>query len=334
MYNLIDQKHNINSFMLSGTDIILKNEKKELFVNDKFICENVDDFFISGDNQSVLFNTIDGLSSLDKNFNLIHKKSRFFLNAVLKFSNFTFQTDIESNTILYLNNNKLEKEVELISDYDWEFLFSNQSYLYIYDKFIIKAFCYSSHNFIWKNILQEYGEIRKILGIANEKIWISMYRGGIHKNKNTLIALDSDSGQMIYQTPNNFDISDWFVELIPEHNSILSIHGKISTHPADSPLIEINAATGEIIRNQKIESLYNENLKIGFWKVLNDKIYFTANKDVLNGTHIGVLDYHTLEILWVSKVDEMRGGFRDLQVTENKIYALDTGSQLHVFARV
>lgn len=81
MYDLIDQKH---TFLLSGTDIILKNEKKELFVNDKFICENVDDFFISGDNQSVLFNTIDGLSSLDKNFNLIHKKSRFFFKCSIK----------------------------------------------------------------------------------------------------------------------------------------------------------------------------------------------------------------------------------------------------------
>tara|TARA_R110000868_G_scaffold196307_1_gene442188 strand:- start:12 stop:1028 length:1017 start_codon:yes stop_codon:yes gene_type:complete len=187
--------------------------------------------------------------------------------------------------------------------------------------------------FEWETNLEPYGEIRKILGVKSEKLWVSMDRCGENKDKNSLLALDVNTGQILYQAPSEYDLSDWFIELIPEQNTILSIYGKMSTHKADSPLVEMNATTGVLIRNQRIESLYHENLKIGFWKVLDNKIYFTANKDTLHGRHIGILDYNTLEILWQTEIKDLRGTFKDFQVTQDKIYVLDTGNQLHIFEK-
>ena len=161
-----------------------------------------------------------------------------------------------------------------------------------------------------------------------------MDRCGENKDKNSLLALDVNTGQILYQAPSEYDLSDWFIELIPEQNTILSIYGKISTYgPAASPFVEINATTGAVMRNQRIESLYNVNLKLGKWKYLNNKIYFTAALDTINSTHIGVLDYHTLDLLWYTEVKDRKAGLRDLQVTEDKIYVLDTGNQLHIFEK-
>nr|WP_294926186.1 hypothetical protein [uncultured Flavobacterium sp.] len=333
IYIRIDKKQNITSLMLSNRDIILKNREKQLFINEKNIYENVDDFFISADNEFILFNIIDGCISLKKDLTFTQKASRFFLKVTTNCDNLTFQTDIESNTYLFLNNNKLEKEIELISNYNWEFIFCDHNTFFLYDKIILKAISYPTCKNTWKILLQEYGEIRKILGVKEEKIWVSIYRGGINKDKNILLALDIVSGEVVYQSPSEYDLSDWFIELLSEKNSILSIYGKMSTHQADSPFVEINATTGAVIRNHRIESLYLENLKIGFWKVLDNKIYFTANKDTLHGRHIGILDYNTLEILWQTEISDLRGTFKDFQVSDNKIYALDTGNQLHIFEK-
>ena len=102
---------------------------------------------------------------------------------------------------------------------------------------------------------------------------------------------------------------------------------------AESPFVEINAKTGEVIRNSFSHSLFNANFKLGKWKFLNNKFYFTAAQDSISSSHIGIMDYETLELLWITKVANQKGAFRDLQVIENKIYVLDNGNQLHIYEK-
>jgi hypothetical protein len=213
------------------------------------------------------------------------------------------------------------------------FIFDN-NFLFSAENKIGLSKSISKLNYSWQANLEYYGEIRKILGVQKNKLWISIYRAGSNKDKNVLLALDILTGEVVYKSPPDYDLSDWFVEVIPECNSVISIYGKISSHgPADSPFVEINATTGETIRNQRIESLYEENLKIGQWKYFENKIYFTASKDTINSTHIGVLDYETLDLLWYTEVIDRKGGMRELQITKDKIYVLDQGNQLHIFEK-
>lgn len=207
-------------------------------------------------------------------------------------------------------------------------------FIYRQGYYLIKSLSLPADQNNWETNLEPYGEIRKILGVQSEKLWVSMDRCGEKKDKNSLLGLDVNTGKILYQAPSAYDLSDWFIELIPEQNTILSIYGKISTYgPAASPFIEINATTGAVMRNERIESLYNSNLKLGKWKYLNNKIYFTAAIDTINSTHIGVLDYQTLDLLWYTEVKDRKGGLRDLQVTADKIYILDAGNQLHIFEK-
>lgn len=325
----------INTFTVKENSILFKNNNDDLFFNNLKIDKDVRSFFNCNENIIFFKNKFTNVYSLQE------KKIIDSINGSLFFDTYNNEDLI---LVQKIDGKRLISKIDFncssfglideigcfsiehyFRDTNNNFFFSNNANL--------QSLSLQSYNLNWETSLDQYGEIRKILGIKENKLWISMYRGGNDKTKNTLIALNIDSGHIVYEKNNDYDTSDWFIELISEHDSILSIYGKISTTPADSPLVEINAITGEIIRNQKIESLYNENLKIGFWKVLKDKIYFTANKDALNGNHIGVLDYDTLQILWVTKIDNMKGTFKDLQITENKIYALDTANQLHIYEK-
>ena len=127
---------------------------------------------------------------------------------------------------------------------------------------------------------------------------------------------------------------DWHIALLEETQTIVSIYGKISTQQkADSPFVEICAITGAVLRNERIESLFQANLKLGQWCYSNHKIYFTAATDTINSTHIGVLDYTTLNLEWFTEVKDRKAVIKDLQVTENKVYALDQGGQLFIFEK-
>jgi hypothetical protein len=195
------------------------------------------------------------------------------------------------------------------------------------------SFSLKTNEYEWEADLAHYGEIRKVLGVHENNLWVSMYRGGEDKSIKRLIVLDIQTGMECLKISPTLPISDCFIEYISEKQTILSIFGKLGTYPTDSPLVEINAQTGEVLRNQRIESLYDLNLKIGQWQYYDNKIYFTAFTDSLTTSHIGLLDYHTLDLLWVSEVPNRKGFLKDLQVTEDKIYVLDQIGTLHIFER-
>ena len=197
--------------------------------------------------------------------------------------------------------------------------------------------CQHIENFftLWKTFLFPFGQIRKILGVAEELLWISCMSSDVNRNtKAHLIALELKTGKIIHHLSDGLPLHEVHVELLEDKQRIVSIWGKMSSHgPAESPFVEINALTGEVLRNTYSQSMYNTNLKLGAWKYLNDKIYFDAAFDTINSTHIGVMDYLTLEVEWFTEVIDRKAGLRNLQVTEDKIYIMDSGNQLFVYEK-
>lgn len=45
------------------------------------------------------------------------------------------------------------------------------------------------------------------------------------------------------------------------------------------------------------------------------------------------MDFNTLELEWFEEVKERKAGLRNLQVTENKIYVMDSGHQLFIYEK-
>ncbi len=199
----------------------------------------------------------------------------------------------------------------------------------------IQALSLLSGEYEWEVYLNSFGEIRKLLGVIEEKLWVVLYRGGENQDITKLIALDIHTGDIIIELPESLPLHNTHISIIEEKQTILSIWGmKSSHHKANSPLVEIDGKTGRIIRNHRIESLFEANLKMGLWKYLDDKIFFVGAMDYINSTHVGVLDYNTLDLLWYEEVAGRKAGLKEIQVTGDKIFCLDIGHQLHIYEKV
>lgn len=200
---------------------------------------------------------------------------------------------------------------------------------------IIKSLSLLNGEYEWEADLNFFGEIRKLLGVIEEKLWVVLYKGGENQDITKLIALDIHTGDIIIELPESLPLHNTHISIIEEKQTILSIWGmKSSHHKADSPLVEIDGKTGKIIRNYRIESLFEANLKMGLWKYLDNKIFFVGAMDYLNSTHVGVLDYNTLDLLWYEEVVARKAGLKEIQVTGDKIFCLDIGHQLHIYEKV
>ena len=291
-YNTVDIKVDIRNFNVMNGKILI-NTTNGVNFNDKILYPKFDEYNSSNfiNNQYLFFGNLEKMILYD-----FSTETENELNPDYSYYWNTF----ENNKVLTSCKRRKNSLGNKIADYHWfdikrkrieKLLFTGKpqckiikkSIIITESKFNIKSLSLLTGELQWETNLEPYGEIRKILGVQSEKLWVSMDCCGENKDENSLLALDVNTGQILYQAPTEYDLSDWFIELIPEQNTILSIYGKMSTHKADSPLVEMNATTGVLIRNQRIESLYLENLKIGFWKVLDNKIYFTANKDTLHG---------------------------------------------------
>ena len=343
-FQLIEQKKEIRGFKHFKNTLIIGDINGNLYLNQHLLAKDVDTSTHSLNilNNLLFFNVQDTKSFYDfANSKLTE------LGNIYPYFNFrnekellcTYNSRIENgkfiwDTVLYDLEKKLVIKYlpELTNVSIAEKL--NKDYLIVYKHdYGLVNFSLLTSDYEWETDLGKYGEIRKILGIHEGLLWVSMYRGGETKDIKRLLAMDIDNGEVYLQPSTELPISDCFVEYLSEKRSILSIFGKIASYPSDSLLVELDAQTGAVLRNQRIESLFQENLKIGHWKYFEDKIFFTANTDMLTSTHIGVLDYKTLDLLWCCEVPNRKGFLKDLQVTEDKIYVLDQGGTLHIFER-
>jgi len=108
--------------------------------------------------------------------------------------------------------------------------------------------------------------------------------------------------------------------------------------------IEINAETGELIRQVNIEDelkrvadISSESpswLSVGTSVYQDGLFYFYGDKNFLgifDPVNEEIIDYHWFK--FENKHTQLKGGVENLQVKENEIYCLDTANTLHVLCR-
>jgi outer membrane protein assembly factor BamB len=115
---------------------------------------------------------------------------------------------------------------------------------------------------------------------------------------------------------------------------ILYLHGS-NRFEKETQYVEIDLAAGHPVRKGIVQSLLREELVLKDWTLCDGKIYFTAIKNERFPTHVGILDYNTLDLLWWEKIAMDNDHFLQegigLQAYGNHFYVLDTLGTLHCF---
>ena len=192
----------------------------------------------------------------------------------------------------------------------------------------------------WKNSWDEERdfEIRHFIGIYNGIIWAFIEIGGF-------IGLDIETGELKYHIPEydeaigktickgkDFFRSDYFLN---------SEKGKILGMAMDVFIeIDLSQEPPFVTQYGLQEEFEKYNIKkandtAGSYAVQDNLLYFYLAEQL----KFGVLDINTREIIYVSEPiavverDDSFTRLRDLKVSENKVYILDSNHTLHIFEK-
>ena len=237
------------------------------------------------------------------------------------------------------------------------YIFSNEYiYIYIYKKnkiyddvMSIRAFSIQEKEYLWEFSLASFGkwknswdeerffEVYKLIGIYNNIFWAFIELGGF-------IGLDIKTGELKYRIPEyhkaigktickgkNFFRSDYFLN---------SEKGKILGMAMDVFIeIDLTQEFPFVTQYGLQEEFEKYNIKgkdtSTKYAVKDNLLYFYLAEQ----RKFGILDINTKEIIYVSEPiavverDDSFTRLRDLKVSENKVYILDSNHTLHIFER-
>ncbi|WP_297890944.1 hypothetical protein [uncultured Capnocytophaga sp.] len=234
--------------------------------------------------------------------------------------------------------------------------FQMDIYIYIYKKnkiyddvMSIRAFSIQEKEHLWEFSLASFGKYKnswdeeryfrvyKLIGIHNNIFWAFIELGGF-------IGLDIETGELKYHIPEYHQAVEKTITKIKgfyRSDYLLdSGKGKILGMAMDV-FIEIDL-------NQELPFATQYGLQEEFEKyniegkdtstqyiVQDDLLYFYLS----NQLRFGVLDINTKEIVYISEPitvgerDDRFTQLKDLKVSENKVYILDSNNTLHIFER-
>ena len=195
----------------------------------------------------------------------------------------------------------------------------------------------------WKNSWDEERdfEIRHFIGIYNGIIWAFIEIGGF-------IGLDIETGELKYRIPeyhqaigktstSSYDDSKGFFR---SDYLLNSEKGKILGLAVDVFIeIDLTQEPPFVTQYGLQEEFEKYNIKgkdtSTKYAVQDNLLYFYLAEQL----RFGVLDINTKEIIYISEpiavveIDDSFTRLRDLKVSENKVYILDSNHTLHIFER-
>ena len=290
----------------------------------------------------------DNYKIFDENLELIEKgKDKVFY----KLSNFYIAYDQdENNTILIDKKDNLIK-LEYIDSSPISVFSNEYVYIYIYikdkiydDVMSIRAFSIQEKKHLWEFSLASFGkwknswdeerffEVYKLIGIYNNIFWAFIELGGF-------IGLDIKTGELKYRISEYhmgkesklFFRSDYYLD---------NERGKIFGLAHIFIEIDLNQAPPFVTQYGLQEEFEKYNIKKANDTaedfVVQDNLLYFYLADQLR---FGVLDINTKEIIYVSEPiavverDDSFTQLKDLKVSENKVYILDSNHTLHIFER-
>ena len=294
----------------------------------------------------------DNYKIFDENLELIEEgKNRVFY----KLSEFYIAYNRDGKKTILIDKKDNLIELEYI-DRSSIRAFSNE-YIYIYKKskiyddvMSIRAFSIQKKEHLWEFSLASFGKwknswdeenyfkVYKLMGIYNNIFWAFIEIGGF-------IGLDIETGELKYHIPEyhqtvgktickgkDFFRSDYFLN---------SEKGKILGMAMDVFIeIDLTQEPPFVTQYGLQEEFEKYNIKkandtAGSYVVQDNLLYFYLAEKL----KFGILDINTKEIIYISEpiaVVERDNSFtrlRDLKVSENKVYILDSNHTLHIFER-
>ena len=358
MFKLISKIDNIRDY------VIYKGKPYYINTSHEFQCgEKKQMLYKMPLNSMVVFNNRfyfselggDNYKIFDENLELIEEgKEKVFY----KLSEFyiAYEQD-ENNTILIDKKDNLIK-LEYIDSSPISVFSNEYIYIYIYiyiknkiydDVMSIRAFSIQKKEHLWEFSLASFGKYKnswdeeryfrvyKLIGIHNNIFWAFIELGGF-------IGLDIETGELKYRIPEYHQAVEKTITKIKgfyRSDYLLdSGKGKILGMAMDV-FIEIDL-------NQELPFATQYGLQEEFEKyniegkdtstqyiVQDDLLYFYLAEQL----KFGILDINTKEIIYISEPiavverDDSFTRLRDLKVSENKVYILDSNNTLHIFER-
>ena len=272
-------------------------EKETRFLKDIFIKKVISDSFL--------------LVSKDKKtaiFDIINNEFHYILNSrIFKF--------LEWKEKLFFKNKNTIQGIEIYTgQFLWEFPLSSLGK--------------------WKNSWDEERdfEVYKLIGIYNNILWAFIEIGGF-------IGLDIKTGELKYRISEYhmgkesklFFRSDYYLD--NERGKIFGLaHIFIEIDLNQDPPFVTQYGLQEEFEKYNIKKA---NDTAEDFVVQDNLLYFYLAEQL----RFGVLDINTKEIIYVSEPiavverDDSFTRLRDLKVSENKVYILDSNHTLHIFER-
>jgi len=289
----------------------------------------------------------------DENLELIEEgKDKAFLYLSKEFLETYFLDEQQKIFITALLDR--EENLMVLGDIDRSAIsvFSNEYiYIYIYKKnkiyddvMSIRAFSIQEKEHLWEFSLASFGkwknswdeerffEVYKLIGIYNNILWAFIEIGGF-------IGLDIKTGELKYRISEYhmgkesklFFRSDYYLD---------NERGKIFGLAHIFIEIDLNQDPPFVTQYGLQEEFEKYNIKkandIAEDFVVQDNLLYFYLAEQLK---FGVLDINTKEIIYVSEPiavverDDSFTQLRDLKVSENKVYILDSNDTLHIFER-
>ena len=351
MYSLIEIKENINKVIPFKEGIIYSLLNDNLLYDNTLLMEGIDGTSIYKISDALIqvFDEEKGCYYIDENFNII--KSNYFLIAnenskyLIAWANAVkISRGIYNRSICLLENDLVNvKEIILEENYQYLKTYTNDV-LITSSKDVILGYHIFPTNFLWEFSLASLGkwknswdeerdfEIRHFIGIYNRIIWAFIEIGGF-------IGLDIETGELKYRISEYhmgkesklFFRSDYYLD--NERGKIFGLaHIFIEIDLNQDPPFVTQYGLQEEFEKYNIKKA---NDTAEDFVVQDNLLYFYLAEQL----KFGILDINTKEIIYVSdpiavvERDDSFTRLRDLKVSENKVYILDSNHTLHIFER-
>ena len=351
MYSLIKIKENINKVIPFKEGIIYSLLNDNLLYDNTLLMEGIDGTSIYKISDSLIqvFDEEKGCYYIDENFNII--KSNYFLivnensKYLIAWANAVkISRGVYNRSICLLENDLVNvKEIILEENYQYLETYTNDV-LITSSKDVILGYHIFPTNLLWEFSLASLGkwknswdeerffEVYKLIGIYNNILWAFIEIGGF-------IGLDIKTGELKYRISEYhmgketklFFRSDYYLD---------NERGKIFGLAHIFIEIDLNQAPPFVTQYGLQEEFEKYNIKKANDTaedfVVQDNLLYFYLADQLR---FGVLDINTKEIIYVSEPiavverDDSFTQLKDLKVSENKVYILDSNHTLHIFER-
>ena len=362
MYSLIKIKENINKVIPFKEGIIYSLLNDNLLYDNTLLMEGIDGTSIYKISDALIqvFDEEKGCYYIDENFNII--KSDYFLIAnenskyLIAWANAVkISRGVYNRSICLLENDLVNvKEIILEENYQYLETYTNDV-LITSNKDVILGYHIFPTNFLWEFPLSSLGkwknpytdeeidfQVRRLIGIYNNILWVFL-------NAEGFIGLDIETGELKYRIPeyhqaigktstSSYDDSKGFFRsdylLNNEKGKILglAVDVFIEIDLTQEPPFVIQYGLQEEFEKYNIKKANDtaEN-----YVIQDNLLYFYLTEQL----KFGILDINTKEIIYVSEPiavverDDSFTRLRDLKVSENKVYILDSNHTLHIFER-